>query len=217
VHRGSTHRRPGEDIVSRPALGPAAIIVSGPPASGKTTLGEALARAVGYAIMDLDTLTGPLTRAALRHREADESAIDTAAGARLRAARYQTLIDTAAANLQVGVGVVLCAPFTRERSSPGRFQELVGRLQQGDPDLGVILLYIDAPPEVVRARLRDRNAPRDRAKLARPLELAGPASLVPGAIVLDGTQAVTEQLAYVLNALRRLEGRRAGAAEAQPC
>jgi adenylate kinase family enzyme len=87
VRRGSAAQRPGEGHpLAR--LAPAAVIVSGPPASGKTTLATALASALHYAIMDLDTVTSPLTRAALRAATGDETAIDTSAGEALRSARY---------------------------------------------------------------------------------------------------------------------------------
>jgi predicted kinase len=161
----------------------------------------ALARAAGYALVDLDTATGPLTRVALCACAGDESAIDTPAGDQLRAARYETLLGVAAANLEVGLGVVISAPFTRERSSARHFRDLVGRLRQGNPDLDVALLYIDAPAELVRRRLEARNADRDRAKLARPADQLSPERLIPEARVLDGTGSVAEQLAQALEAL----------------
>ncbi|MGH2908128.1 MAG: AAA family ATPase, partial [Solirubrobacteraceae bacterium] len=90
-----------------------AVVIAGPPASGKTTLGAALARALHHAFIDLDTVTAAMTRAALALAGADETALDGALGERLREARYDTLLDTAAANLDVGLGVVLSGPFTR--------------------------------------------------------------------------------------------------------
>ncbi len=196
---------------------PAAIIVSGPPASGKTTLATALASALRYAIMDLDTVTGPLTRAAMRSAATNEAALDTPAGQQLRASRYETLLDIAAANLEIGIGVVLAAPFTEERSAPDRFGYVVRRLRPGNPDDGVALLYIDAPADVVRMRLETRNAPRDRAKLLRSPAGTGPAPPLPSAIVLDGTQGVAEQLAAALVALARLADPHASSPQAPPC
>lgn len=221
MHRGPHEQRPGEGLHPRPVLPPAAVIVSGPPASGKTTLAVALARAARYALVDLDTVTGPLTRAALRAWAGGESAIDTPAGEQLRAARYETLLDVAAANLEVGLGVVVSAPFTRERSSPRHFGDLAGRLRQGNPDLDVALLYIDAPAELVRRRLEARNADRDRAKLARPSDPLSPERLIPDARVLDGTGSVAEQLAQALDALAEIgvspARPRAGRPQAELC
>jgi predicted kinase len=197
VRRGSPEQRPGEGH-SLARLAPAAVIVSGPPASGKTTLATALASALHYAIMDLDTATGPLTRAALRATTGDQTAIDSTTAVALRTPRYETLIDLAAANLAAGIGVVIAAPFTDERSSAERFEAVVRRLRST-----VALLYIDAPDHIVRSRLESRNAARDGAKLSRPPAGTSPATLVPEAIVIDGTNTAAGQLAEALAALER--------------
>lgn len=226
MQHGSARRHPGEVGSPRPGPGvgepvtegsgsartPPAVIVSGPPASGKTTLATALASALHYAIMDLDTVTGPLTRAALRNSGGDETAIDSAAGAALRASRYESLLDVAAANLAVGIGVVIAAPFTAERVSPALIEGVARRLGSD-----VALLYIDAPDDVVRARLESRNAARDRVKLSRAADQASPAALVPQAIVIDGRVAVDEQVAEALHALGRPERRHRTDSQAASC
>lgn len=193
----------------------AAVLVSGPPASGKTTLATALASALGYAIVDLDTVTGALTRAALRLSVGDESALDSPLGAQLRAPRYEALVDVAAANLTLGLGVVLAAPFTAERSSPQRFAHLARRLCPRDPDRGVALLYVDVPDDVVRRRLESRNAARDREKLMRPSAAATPAPLIAQALAIDGTTSIADQVTAALGALGRPENRLPG--EAATC
>lgn len=185
---------------------PDVVIVSGPPASGKTTLATALASRLGYAIADLDTVTGPLTRAALRLSHADESAIDSPVGAELRAARYETLLDVAAANLGVGLGVVLAAPFTAERSSPERLRDLVDRLHAAQAHDRVGLLYLDTPDEVLRERLASRNAPRDRTKPAARRAGTHRTALVSDAVVIDGTLGLGDQVASALDALARETG-----------
>ena len=190
------------------------MIVTGPPGSGKTTLATALASALHYAIMDLDTLTGPLTRAALRASLGDETAIDSPAGVALRASRYESLLDVAAANLAVGIGVVIAAPFTAERASAELFDEVARRLNSN-----AALLYIDAPDEVVRTRMESRNAARDRAKLSRAPadEATGRPPLIPDAIVLDGARKVAEQVAQALDALARLQDSRSSNPQARSC
>src|SRR5579875_122039 len=114
------------------------VVIAGRPASGKTTLGAALARALHHAFVDLDIVTGSLTRAALALAGSDETALHGELGERLRAARYGALIDTAAANLGVGLGVVLSGPFTRERTDAARWEDLRARL--GDPHAALICL-----------------------------------------------------------------------------
>jgi predicted kinase len=160
------------------------VVVAGPPASGKTTLAAALAHVLHHAFIDLDTVTGAMTRAALALAGTDETALDGALGARLREARYGALLDTAAANLGVGLGVVLSAPFTLERAEPARWEAVRERL--GDADPALICLELDEPSR--RARMEARGAPRDRAKLRLPDSAgAGPeAGLPAGAIRLGG-------------------------------
>ncbi len=200
-----------------------AIVVTGPPACGKTTLATALASALHDAIVDLDTVTGPLTRFALGLLGAGEAALDGPAGGRLRGPRYDALLDVAVANLSIGIGVVLAAPFSAERADPGRWDSLARRLLPETPDR-VALLYLHAPAEVRRARLRARGAPRDAGKLSFPA--ADPADdadgdaaprLVPGALVLDGTRSLDEQLAAALGALRADSGPLGAEPHPAPC
>jgi predicted kinase len=180
-----------------------AIVVSGPPAAGKTTLATALARRLGYAVADLDTVTGPLTRAAFGLLGMAEDAVDGAAGRQLRAARYETLLDVAAANLGIGIGVVITAPFTRERSTAGGWHAVTTRLgaaSQGGP---VALVYLASPAGVRRARMTSRGAARDARKHGSPDR---PAQNIPppaGTIVVNGTQPVNEQVEATLTGLRR--------------
>jgi hypothetical protein len=98
---------------------------------------------------------------------------------------------------------VIAAPFRSERSSPELFAELVRRLGSD-----VSLVYIDVPDHIVRGRMESRGAPRDRAKLsltksAPPAAQSSPASLVPEAIVIDGTRDLTEQVTEALEAIGR--------------
>ncbi len=177
-----------------------AVVVAGPPASGKTTLAAALARALHHAFLDLDIVTAPMTRAALALACADETALDGELGARLRDARYGALLDTAAANLGVGLGVVLSGPFTRERAEATRWDALRERL--GCPDAALICLELAEP--LRRQRMQARDAPRDRAKLAAARATdAGqaPAPVAEGAIRLDASAAPSALLEAALTSL----------------
>lgn len=89
---------------------PAAVLIGGPPATGKSTLAAALAPRLGAALLDLDVATGPLTRVVsdlIGVHDPDDPAL-----ARLtRAARYDTLLGLAEANLQAGLPWSLSRPL----------------------------------------------------------------------------------------------------------
>ncbi len=153
VHRGHADARSQAGIRAR------AVVVAGPPASGKTTLGTALAGALHYALLDLDIVTSRMTRAALQLAGADESALQGTLGDRLRDARYGSLLDAAAANLALGMGAVVCAPFTRERSHPEGFPRVIASLACEPAE--VALVCLELPESLRHARLSERGAARD--------------------------------------------------------
>lgn len=186
---------------------PRAIVVSGPAGSGKTTLAGPLAAALGYAIADLDTVTGPLTEVALALSGDAADGLDSPAGRRLRAARYATLLDVARANLDLGIGVVVAAPFTAERRDAAAWRAVTARLGAGGRPAETALIYLRLPDDLRHRRLAARGAPRDVAALrdvAKPRDGSPPRvaeTLVPDAIVLDASDPVPAQLAAALDAL----------------
>jgi predicted kinase len=184
--------------------GPSAVVVAGPPASGKSSLGAGLARAVGAALLDQDVMTRPLVAvvAGLLGTPTDDLD-DPRLRAASRDAVYCTLLDTAVANLAVGIPVVLIAPFTRERAHPRRWQLVRARLEAagGAPTL----LWMRCPTDELLRRLHARAAPRDRAKLADPDKHLTAGVLTAPAVahtVIDATLSADRQLTQALAALR---------------
>lgn len=175
-------------------------MVSGPPASGKSSLGALVAAAMGAALLDQDVMTGPLVAvvAGLLGRPPDDLD-DPRLRAATRDAVYQVLVDTAVANLTVGTPVVLVAPFARERADPRRWEQVRARLAAagGEPRL----LWLHCPTRELVRRLRARAAPRDLAKLADVPAWLTPAVLAPPAVahtVIDATSSPGSQLAQAL-------------------
>lgn len=171
-------------------------IVAGPPGSGKTTLGRALARSASAALLDQDTLTNPFVAVLAPLVGADPGDLDALeVRRRTRAARYTALLDGAVDNVSIGMAVVVVAPFTAECRDPAKWAAAVGRLVPAV----VTLLWIDCPGEVLWQRLSARAAPRDHRKLAdEGAFLAGlpPRPTVPHVLISCGP--VQEQVASLL-------------------
>lgn len=180
---------------------PLALVVSGAPATGKTTLGAALARDLGTALIDLDTATAPLI-SVVSHLVGTDDLDDPRLGGSVRVARYETVTAVAEDCLRAGTSVVLVAPFTRERQDPAVWCALAARLTAagGEPRL----VWISLPAAVAEARLKARGAARDKTKAfdgstyPAGLEVAPPQ--VPHVIV-QGESSTVEQVSVIRAAL----------------
>ncbi|GAA1862540.1 AAA family ATPase [Asanoa iriomotensis] len=182
---------------------PPALLVAGPPASGKTVLGKAIARHLGAALLDLDVLTRPLTAVVGSLLDTDDLDSTRLADA-TRDARYDTLYDTAADNLAVGNAVVLVAPFTSERRSPDAWDAVASGLS----DAGGLpmLVWLRVTPELLRSRMSGRAAERDQDKLANLDAYLGRVDLHPPSVdhvAVDAASPVAAQVRAVLDAVER--------------
>ena len=177
------------------------VLLTGPPAAGKTTVGRELARHLGAALLDQDTATAPLTAVI-----ADLVGVDDLDDRRLadptRAARYETITALAEDNLRAGTRVVLIAPFSAERRDGQAWETLDRRLRRAGGEPTLVWLRLD--PATVVQRLRARGADRDVAKLAdvsaftSTLDVAEPA--VPH-VAVDAGGSTQDVVREVLAAL----------------
>jgi predicted kinase len=180
--------------------GLAAVLIGGPPATGKSTLAAALAPRLGAALLDLDVATGPLTRLVSGLAGVRDLA-DPALAGLTRAARYETLLDLAAANLGAGRPVVLVAPFTAERAQPPAWAAVADRLA-----VVPALVWLHLPPGELTRRLALRALARDEIKIADPAAFLAALDLGPPAVphlALDAGQPVGSLVAAVLDYLVR--------------
>lgn len=178
---------------------PLAVLVSGAPGSGKSTVGLLLARRLGAALLDLDTATASLSAVVSSlHGSAD---LDDPEVVRLtREPRYQTLLALAEDSLSVGTSVVLVAPFSSERRDPSAWEAVRHRLVEVGALPTLVWLRISAD-EVVR-RVSDRAAVRDRAKLeggwTSRLDLGPPVAPHVEVDALHSPESIVDQVALAL-------------------
>jgi predicted kinase len=160
------------------------VVLAGAAGTGKTTAGRRLARRLRGALLDLDTLTAPLSEALLERATGDRHGYGSRFGREeLRPLRYATLTAAALEVLGCGVPVVAVAPWTRELADPDWHIRLTRQAQERGGRL--LVAWLHAPAEVRRARLAARGALRDAA--AEPERAAVTVPLVPH-LALDATQ-----------------------------
>lgn len=100
------------------------VLLAGPPASGKSALGEALAGDTGAALLDQDVMTGPLTTALSNALDAGGDLDHPLLRRATRQAAYDALLDTAVHNVEAGNSVVTVAPFTTERTDAAAWEKV---------------------------------------------------------------------------------------------
>jgi predicted kinase len=130
------------------------VVVTGPPAGGKTALADHLARQLGLPLLAKDDLKLALYRSL--------GAADQAASGRLGDAAFEILFGTAARLLEASVGSVLDGNFVRGQSEAA-LAPLVAAA-------AAVQLHCGAPREVMLRRYtsRVRHAMHfDEANLAR--------------------------------------------------
>jgi predicted kinase len=186
------------------AVGPPAFAVTGPPASGKTTVSAVLARQLGATLIDLDVVTEPLVGivgSLINVDDLDDPRLATLT----RGARYECVTRIAEQNLRAGNAVVLVAPFTQERQNLRAWEGLSQRLHAaGGGTVTMVWLHLDA--QEVLQRLRRRVAQRDRAKLEDQRRFLARLDLTPPLgphIAIDATPGVDEVVRSVLAKLRK--------------
>ena len=176
----------------------AAVLIGGPPATGKSTLAMALAPRLEAAVLDLDVATGPLTRVVSELAGVHDLDDPVLAGL-TRDARYDTLLGLAEANLVAGRPVVVVAPFSTERAVPSAWAATTRRLP-GE----ATMVWLHLPPGELVRRLTERALARDENKIRDPGAYLAGVDLEPPAIphlALDASQPTTALVRTVLDHL----------------
>lgn len=145
------------------------MVVSGPPASGKTTIAVPLAGALRLPLVAKDLVKEALMDS-LGAEDVDQSR-------RLGQATFAVILALARSHLETGAGVVLEANFALGRSEP-ELRPLVAAAGRA------VVVHCCAPREVLAERYRARAGHRhpghhDRLRLESGLPWLGPPATEP--------------------------------------
>ncbi|MFI5757592.1 AAA family ATPase [Streptomyces sp. NPDC051569] len=149
------------------ALGTSTItlaLVAGYAGSGKSEAGKLLAAATGWAMLDKDTISRPMTERLLLALGGDPD--DRHSPTYLEHARpleYECLMKAVWENLECGTSVVAVAPFLAESADAQWASRVARRCRRTGARFET--LWVDSDLDSMRDRLISRNAPRDTWKL----------------------------------------------------
>ncbi|MBE5991292.1 MAG: ATP-binding protein [Paenibacillaceae bacterium] len=139
------------------------ILVTSPPASGKTYISKQLARNLKHVVyLDKDTLI-VLSKQIFEVAGQEYNRSSDFFEANIRDYEYMAIVDLAMEALDYDDIVLINAPFTREIRDIGYMNALRERLAEKDAKLTVIWVQTDV--EVCRQRMIERNSDRDQWKL----------------------------------------------------
>lgn len=140
------------------------ILVTSPPASGKTYISKHLAKRLKHVVyLDKDTLI-VLSNQIFKVVGQELNRSSDFFEENIRNFEYQATLDLAMEALNYDDIVLINAPFTREIRDEAYINDLKHRLVQKDTRLTVVWVITDV--EVTRQRMVDRNSSRDTWKLA---------------------------------------------------
>ena len=140
------------------------ILVTSPPASGKTYVSKQLAKSLKHVVyLDKDTLI-VLSKQIFAVANQEYNRSSDFFEANIRDYEYAAIVDVAMEALEYDDIVLINAPFTREIRDKAYMEGLKARLMQKGAKLFVIWVQTDV--EVCRRRMIERNSDRDVWKLA---------------------------------------------------
>ncbi|MEY7977601.1 AAA family ATPase [Streptomyces pilosus] len=140
-------------------------LVAGYAGSGKSEAGKLLAAATGWAMLDKDTLSRPMTERLLQAMGGDpDDRHSPDYLEHVRPLEYECLLKAAWENLECGISVVLVAPFLAEAADRQWTSRVSRRCRRLNARFEA--LWVDSDAESMRERLISRNASRDTWKLA---------------------------------------------------
>lgn len=143
---------------------PHCIIISGFAGSGKSIIGKTLAKKIKYMYLDKDTISNGFTEQIIHNNNSytgnRESDLYTYI---IKPLEYESLINIAIENLQLGINVILSAPFISQLSDDNYVENNIAKYIKTNINSDII--WIDTNENTERIRLTDRASIRDVWKL----------------------------------------------------
>lgn len=141
------------------------IIVSAPPASGKTYVSKKIAEHLDHVVyLDKDDLV-PLSNVAFEVTNTPNDREGPFFEKYLRDVEYEVILHQAFEALHYEDIVLINAPFSREIRDPNWVKKMREMLKN-EYDACLALIWVTCAVEVVHQRMIERNSPRDTFKLA---------------------------------------------------
>lgn len=138
-------------------------VVSGMPAAGKSTIAKKLALRQRACLIDIDTATEPVVRAAMLKLTGNPDDRDSSLFKdTFREPVYEALLAIANENLP-HCHAIVTGPFTKELTKANWPSQLQAKLTA---PCRVKCLFVHCSPQLRRTRLIERANPRDTSKLA---------------------------------------------------
>ena len=140
------------------------ILVTSPPASGKTFVSQQLAKKLPHVVyLDKDALI-PLSKRIFLVAGEEYNRSSEFFEEHIRNFEYEAILDIAFEALKYEDLVLINAPFTREVRDNDYMINLKTKLAEHNAEL--VLIWIVTDIEVSHKRMIERNSPRDTWKLA---------------------------------------------------
>lgn len=139
------------------------ILVTSPPACGKTFISKQLAQNLKHVVyLDKDTLI-PLSRQIFRVAKKPYDRSSDFFEEQIRDYEYEVILDLGFEALSYDDTVLINAPFTREIRDPEYMKKLTQKLESLGARLTVI--WVVTSPAVCKERMLRRNSDRDSSKI----------------------------------------------------
>jgi predicted kinase len=140
------------------------ILVTSPPASGKTFVSQQLSKKLPHIVyLDKDALI-PLSNRVFHVAGKEYNRSSDFFEENIRNYEYIAILNIGFEALEYADLVLINAPFTREIRDNQYITDLKAKLAYKGADL--VLIWVETDIEVTRQRMIERNSPRDTWKIA---------------------------------------------------